>query len=436
MSLCTFPLFPLSASLTRRFRHNGKYARLPLLIIPVIFLLTACGSNSNTSRGATEPQQTNRDCPPCPACPSPPESPPEKIAQQIPPRLIQAHWSDLPGWAEDETANAWPALLQSCDIKTHTSAPWQTACQAARQLGYHPDSTAVRDFFEKHFTPWQGLDANNGASGLATGYYEPLIKGSLSRNQTYHWPVYGVPDDMITIDLTDAYPELKQKRLRGRLSGEQKIIPYWTRGQINQMQDLPAPVLLWAADPIDLFFMQVQGSGQVELPDGKRIRLGYADQNGHPYHSIGKWLIDQGALQLHQASMQGIKQWAQQNPQRLPELLAANPSYIFFREMPSGNQGPVGAQGVPLTPGRSIAVDPAFTELGTPVFLSTTFPLTDSPMQRLVVAQDTGSAIKGLLRADFFWGFGEEAGIQAGKMKQPVQMWFMFPNGIQPDLAK
>jgi membrane-bound lytic murein transglycosylase A len=191
-------------------------------------------------------------------------------------------------------------------------------------------------------------------------------------------------------------------------------------------------VLFWAENAVDLFFLHVQGSGQVELPDGERARVGYADQNGHPYASIGRWLIDQGEMTLEQVSMQGIRDWARRNPERLGEMLEANPSYVFFRELPLTGGGPLGALGVPLTPGRSIAIDPRHIPQGVPVFLSTTYPLSERPLRRLMMAQDTGSAIRGVVRADFYWGTGREAGERAGRMKQQGRMWALLPRGMTP----
>ena len=187
--------------------------------------------------------------------------------------------------------------------------------------------------------------------------------------------------------------------------------------------------LLWVNDPIEAFFLEVQGSGRVELDSGETIRVNYADQNGHPYQSIGRWLIDHGEIKADQASMQGIKAWARANPARLKELLGQNPSYVFFREQAVGDPalGPLGAQGVALTPERSIAIDPAFIPLGAPVFMATTFPNSDQPLERLVVAQDTGGAIRGPVRADYFWGFGADAGALAGRMRQSLKMWVLLP---------
>jgi membrane-bound lytic murein transglycosylase A len=234
--------------------------------------------------------------------------------------------------------------------------------------------------------------------------------------------------------LGDLYPELKHMRLRGRLEGR-KLIPYYTRAEWETQESKRSP-MLWIDDPIDFFFLQIQGSGQVRLPDGSRVRLNYADQNGHPYRSIGKWLIDQGELKTGEASMQGIKNWVRANPKRRAELLNANPSVVFFRELPVEGSGPPGALAVPLTPERSIAVDPRHIPLGAPVWLATTRPNSDQPLVRLMLAQDTGGAIRGPVRADFYWGTGDEAGALAGRMRQQGRMWVLLPRGHQPENAE
>ncbi|AYH42528.1 transglycosylase [Azoarcus sp. DN11] len=341
--------------------------------------------------------------------------------------MHRASWNELPDWHNDDLAQAWPALRQSC--KALAKQPrWQRACDEAQRLGETPNAGVIRQFIERRFSPWAVRNPDGSADGLITGYYEPVIKGNRTRSERFAWPVHGVPSDMLTIDFGDLYPDLRGQRLRGRLVGN-KVVPYWTRAELDRMQDRsPAPTLLWAADPIDLFFLQVQGSGRVELPDGSQIRIGYADQNGHPYQSIGRWLVNQGELPLEKASMDGIKSWAKANPGRLAELLHSNPSYVFFKEMPASNGGPTGALGVPLTAGRSLAVDPRTIPLGAPVFLATTTPNSDRPLRRLMLAQDTGGAIKGAVRADFFWGPGPDAGIQAGRMRQQGQLWVILPN--------
>jgi membrane-bound lytic murein transglycosylase A len=245
--------------------------------------------------------------------------------------------------------------------------------------------------------------------------------------------VLGVPPDLLTIDLSEVVPDLKNMRLRGRLQGN-KVVPYYSRAEIVAHEnDFADRVLLWVDDAVELFFLQIQGSGRVKLPDGKLVRIGYADQNGHPYRSVGRVLIDRGELTLDQASMQGIQAWARANPDKLNELLNNNPSYVFFREVQSsGNEGPQGALGVPLTAERSIAVDARSVPLGAPVFLSTKQPNTGMPLNRLMLAQDTGGAISGVVRADFFWGFGAEAGNRAGRMKHDGEMWVLLPPGIAP----
>lgn len=299
-------------------------------------------------------------------------------------------------------------------------------CDEARQVDAMNDAN-VRVFFERNFQAFQSANDDGTTEGLVTGYYEPLIKGSRTQTSRARFPIYGVPDDLVTVELAGVYPQLKNLRLRGRLAGN-KLIPYATRREIdNATVASKAKVLAWAEDAVELFFMQIQGSGRVELPDGSFMRLGYADQNGHPYKSIGKLLVERGELTLDQASMQSIKQWGVNNPDKLPALLAANPSYVFFRELPAGLPGPLGAMGVPVTPGRTIAVDPKYIPLGAPVFLTTTLPNSTTPLNRLMMAQDTGGAIRGGVRADFFWGFGAEAGEMAGKMKQKGRMWVLLP---------
>lgn len=364
---------------------------------------------------------------------APPATPPAASPQEglkpeaaSMPWLRPAAWDQLPGWREDDLAAAWPALLQTCWALRFNPA-WTSACQAAVVLPAQPDTEAVRAFFLKNFQPWQSLQPDGAQDGLVTGYYEPLLRGSRQFGYKYRYPVYGAPGDLLVVDLATLYPELKGLRLRGRLQGN-KVVPYWSREEIEAGA---APVrgkeLAWVDDPVELFFLQVQGSGRIQLENGQMMRVGYADQNGHPYRSIGKWLVDQGELTLDKASMQGIKDWARRNPDRLPALLNANPSYVFFRELNNVDGGPLGALGVPLTPERSIAVDPRFIPLGAPVWLATTRPNSSETMNRLVLSQDTGGAIRGNVRADFFWGFGDEAGKLAGAMKQKGRMWVLLP---------
>ena len=232
----------------------------------------------------------------------------------------------------------------------------------------------------------------------------------------------------MAVDLESLNPELKGLRLRGRLEGN-RVVPYWSRADIEGRSSFRAPVLAWVEDPVELFFLQIQGSGQIELDYGVRLRLGYGDQNGHPYRSMGRYLIQRGELALEQTSMQGIKAWAAANPRKLREALDSNPRYVFFRQMPDTLDGPIGTLGAPLSAGHSIAVDPRSVPLGAPVFLATTMPLSTQPLHRLVAAQDTGGAIRGAVRADFFWGTGNEAGTLAGRMRQQGRMWILWPRG-------
>lgn len=388
-------------------------------VIPPLLLLFAAGC-------AQLPQQPASSTSPCVPCK---EAEPVKPVE---PPLQAAQYSDLPGWRDDDLLPAFQAFVNQC-ASLQKRALWQSACASALQLA-NPDGGAVRSWFETQLRPWQLVNPDGNRTGLITGYYEPILQGSRTRKPPYTTAVFGVPDDLIMVDLGDLYPELKHMRLRGRIEGR-KLIPYYSRAEWSQ-QEGQRTALLWVNDPIDFFFMQIQGSGQIELDDGSRIRLNYADQNGQPYRSIGRWLIDKGELKPEQASMQGIKTWARANPKRLQELLNQNPSLVFFRELKAEGSGPQGAMGIALTPERSIAVDPRTTPLGAPVWLSTTQPNSDQLLQRLMLAQDTGGAIRGPVRADFYWGSGPTAGSQAGRMKQAGRMWVLLPLSYEPSDTK
>jgi membrane-bound lytic murein transglycosylase A len=301
------------------------------------------------------------------------------------------------------------------------------ACEEARALPAGDDA-AARAFFERAFIAYAVVAPDGTREGLVTGYYEPLLEGSRSSSARFGRPVFGLPEDLVVVDLAGQYPELRGLRLRGRLNGR-RLEPYYSRGEIDaRSAAFGAPVIAWVADPVELFFLQIQGSGQIQLETGERIRIGYAEHNGHPYRSLGRYLVERGEMTLDQASMQGIKAWAAANPGRTQEALNQNPSYVFFRELPAAG-GPLGAMGVPLEAGYSIAADPQHVPLGAPVYLATTYPLSPEPLERLVVAQDTGGAIKGAVRADFFWGTGPEAGVLAGRMRQPGRLWLLWPRG-------
>ena len=378
----------------------------------------------------------------CASTPLPPERPVPKpvppimmpppvgpVAIPAPaPALTPTTFSALPGWQQDDVRQAWPAFVASCKVLVR-KPDWQPACAAASSVDGR-DATAVRAFFEAWFVPNQLRTPDGADTGLITGYYEPMLHGARRRGGAYQTPLYQVPDDLITVDLASEYPALKGMRLRGRLVGK-KVVPYGTRAEIARA-DIPGKELLWVDDPVEAFFLEVQGSGRVQLDTGETVRIAYADQNGHPYKAIGKWLVEQGELTSSTVSAQAIKAWIVAHPQRRDELFNVNPSYVFFKEerLPDPSLGPKGALGVALTPRRSVAVDPAFIPLGAPVFLATTQAGSATPMQRLMMAQDTGGAIKGAVRADFFYGFGADAANQAGLMKQRGSVWVLLPKAI------
>lgn len=367
---------------------------------------------------------------------------PETPARALAGKFVAVEWSVLPGWREDNLDQVWKGFLNNCKglmrpVSGSLTLParaapraWQPVCAAASQWQGQPapDAAALRDFLQTQLRPWRVLDAEGRpASNTVTGYYEPIIQASKRREGVYQWPLYAPPDDLLTVDLGAVHPELAGKRVRGKLQGN-RVVPYDTRAQIAAAAN-PPPVLVWAADPVEAFFLQIQGSGRVRLPDGSMLRLAYADHNGRPYASIGKWLADKGELPLSQASMQNIKAWAQRNPGRVQEMLNANPAMVFFSEeaIVDPALGPKGAYGIPLIGQRSVAVDAAFVPLGAPLYLATTQPASSAPLRRLVFAQDTGAAIKGAARTDFYWGSGDQAGDQAGRMKQSGQMWVLWP---------
>jgi membrane-bound lytic murein transglycosylase A len=359
--------------------------------------------------------------PPQGACPCPPKPAPAAEARYEP-----VTFAALPGWTSAAAAASVRAFVAGCRNGASARA-MKSACEQARALQAGDDG-AARAFFESAFAAYAVVAPDGAREGLVTGYYEPLLEGSRSRSARFSQAVLGTPGDLVVVDLAGQYPELRGLRLRGRLNGR-RLEPYYSRGEIEARNgSFPAPVIAWVADPVELFFLQVQGSGQIQLESGERIRVGYADHNGHPYRSLGRYLADRGELPLEQTSMQNIKAWAAANPGRYQEALNQNPSYVFFRELPAAG-GPPGAMGVPLEAGYSIAVDPQYLPLGAPVFLATTHPLSPEPLERLVIAQDTGGAIRGALRADFFWGTGPEAGALAGRMRQPGRMWLLWPRG-------
>jgi membrane-bound lytic murein transglycosylase A len=379
-----------------------------LLLASLVLVLGGCV--------ATTPSTT-----PAPASTTPPKSEP------VTARYVPAQWRDLPDWPGQQLQASWRAWQVSC-TRIKARAEWRDLCAESAGIG-GSDASAMRQFFERRFTPWR-IETSTGANeGLITGYYEILMKGG-RKPAPGRVPIYGVPDDLLTIDFGDLYPELRNQRVRGRLDGN-KVVPYWNRRDIDAGRlGSQGKVLAWADDPVDAFFLQVQGSGRLRLEDGSTLRLGYANQNGHPYRAIGKWLVDQGELPREQVSMQSIREWVRTHPARRDEILQSNPSYVFFKILPASDGGPIGALNVPLTDAASIAVDPRFIPLGSPVYLATTRPDDNAPVHRLVQAQDTGGAIRGPVRADYFWGSGPAAGDLAGAMKQQGKLWLLWPKEL------
>ncbi len=404
---------------------------LPLSLGAVAILLAACTTQEQQSAPGPAPV-----IPPVkpPVVSTPPVTPPVATPAPTPeapaqppataPIFTPSTYTALPGWQRDDLRQAWPALMASCGVLAR-KPEWTAACGAARSVPA-ADASAIRTYFETWFIPNQVRMPDGADTGLITGYYEAQLRGSRTRGGAYQTPLYKVPEDLITVDLASVYPDLKGKRLRGRLVGN-KIVPYNTRADMTQA--VAGKELLYVDDPVEAFFLEVQGSGRIALDSGETVRVSYADQNGHPYKAIGRWLIDQGELTPVTATAQGIKAWIKANPNRRQELFNVNPSYVFFREerLPDPKVGPKGALNVPLTAGRSIAVDPLQLPLGAPVYLSTTQAGSEVPLQRLMMAQDTGGAIRGAVRADFFFGHGYEAMENAGRMKQRGQMWVLMP---------
>ena len=344
--------------------------------------------------------------------------------------LVKTSWTEIDSLlAEDHLNLSWPAWLRSCDALKNRES-WQDVCHEANQL-ISPSDDEIKSFFYSHFDLYQAKKDDESLEGLVTGYYQPILKGSRKKSKQYATPLYSPPSDLITVDLSEVYPDLKYMRLRGKVEGN-KLVPYLTREELAYKQDqILGNELLWVKDPVEAFFLEIQGSGVIELDSGEKIQVGYANQNGHPYRSMGRALINEGELSRHRVSMQSIKTWAKKNPKKLQKFLNANPSVVFFRELEKGLPGPLGAMGVPVTAERSVAVDRKFIPLGAPVFLSTTWPNSSKPLNQLMMAQDTGGAIGGGVRIDFYWGQGDRAGKLAGSMKQEGKVWVLLPKGFK-----
>lgn len=335
-------------------------------------------------------------------------------------------WSALPGWQEGQQAQAWPALQQGCKRLADADAHWQSICLEAERLA-SPDDVTARAFFESRFTPHKVAGEDGKRKGLITGYYEPLLEGSLARTERFRYPIYQRPENLLTVDLGALYPALHGRPVRGRLQGG-RVVPYFSRAEIdNGYAPLAGHEIAWVDDPVSLFFLHVQGSGRIRLPNGEVLAVGYADQNGHPYVSIGRRLREITGLEPEEVNLYSIRHWLEMNSEAAEDLLHSNPSYIFFSVRDSTLPGPLGSLQVPLTAERSVAVDRKYIPLGVPLWLDTSL-LKDGPAyRRLVLAQDTGGAIKGPLRVDVYFGQGVEAERLAGRMREQGRIYVLLP---------
>ncbi|MFZ4378801.1 MAG: murein transglycosylase A [Polynucleobacter sp.] len=318
-------------------------------------------------------------------------------------------WNALPGWQDDDLSQAWPSWLRSCEAlrKRNSEINWRQVCSQVASVSVK-DTKTIRRYFEDNFQAYEIRNSAGSDTGLITGYYEPVMNGSQTRTSVYSVPLYAYPN---------AWRQTRPN-------------PGPSRADLMSSGILKGSEIAWVQDPVAAAFMQIQGSGKIRLSDGRVLRLGYAGTNEQPFKSFAQWLLDRKEITRSEATMQGISQWAKRNPDRVNEMLNANPRFVFFKELPgnvSADLGPTGALNVPLTAERSIAVDLQAMPLGAPVFLATTKPLSDQALQKLVMAQDTGKAIVGGVRADYYWGSGDAAGEMAGRMKQNGKMWVLLP---------
>ena len=370
----------------------------------------------------------------------PPPPPPEKLD------LTPIAFGALAGWSDDDQAAALPALQRSCarllrqsderpvgpDAVAGTVADWRAPCgavqQATAQNSTGLDARAARALLENWFEPFRA-SGRDGPDGLFTGYYEPELQGARTRDARFHVPLMKRPDDLVMVELGDFRADWRGERIAGRVV-DGALKPYPDRRAIEQGALASRNLeLFWVEDPIDAFFLQIQGSGRIALPDGKTVRIGYAAQNGHPYVAIGRPLLERGALERGNVSLRTIRAWLVAHPDEAAGVMDLNPSYVFFREIPG--EGPVGAQGTALTAMRSLAVDPKFMPLGVPLWLDIDEPQeAGGRLRRLVIAQDTGGAIRGAVRGDLFCGTGTVAGERAGAMQQRGGYVLLLPKAV------
>lgn len=398
--------------------HGGT--RRQLITMAAAMIMAGCGTRS--ARPPAPIEEARRTGPAASSEPRREARPASSaLADSGAPRIerpastwVRARWEDLPGLQDDAVGEALAALQAGC---TRSDPAWLQACRAASGLNAR-DHAGLRRWMTDHLQPWRVEDRSGRDEGLLTGYYEPHFEARRQADREFRAPLHAPPAD------------LHQRR------------PYWTRQQLETVREAQAALrgraIAYLQDPLDVLVLQIQGSGRLTVtePDGQRrtVRLAFAAHNDHPYQSVGRWLIEKGHLSASQASWPGIREWLQRNPRRVQEVLWVNPRVVFFREEPllDPSMGPRGALGVPLTPQRSIAVDPRSIPYGSAVWMESTDPLGAAPLRRLVMAQDTGSAITGAVRADYFWGWGERAEQQAGRTRQRLRMWVLWPAGTRP----
>ena len=496
--------------------HAARLLRRSASMLAVLLTTTACAPISHWL--APTPEEAAKPEAPPPAPVSAPEPAPSAApapvlengsvagrARSFSTRLATytaASFDTLPGWGKDDFTAGWPAFLGSCQSLTRRNEAWKELCARARKVDGKSEA-AIRGFYEHEFSVYQIRDDDRRAEGVVTGYFEPEVQGSRTYSPPFVYPVYATPTDMLlldtrtlprghkgvvavraegrevqiqkglstrdmnarnlyALDLSDVEASTIDRRARLRIDGR-RLVPYYTRQEIEARGAPNAAVLAFVRDANALYELQIQGSGRIRLPNGELIRIAYAEQNGHPFRPMlahasngkSKGVRVRGAfieLQLDedddpQDVTEGVltRGFALVRPTRSGPVAVpghkppvgvhlgtgnTDPSYVFFKEEPQNMKGVVGALGVPLTAGRSIAVDPRSTPLGYPVFVSTRDPASGAPIQRLTLAQDTGGAIRGAVRADYFFGFGADAADAARRMKQRGQMWVLLPRGM------
>lgn len=333
--------------------------------------------------------------------------------------LYKTSWDQLNGFYKDNFKLSLEVFKKDCQ-RAKRYQNLKEVCENSQ------NATSGKEFFTENFTPYQLISESKDETGLITGYYEPLLFGSLTKTDKYKYPIYKTPSNLLTIDLSSVYPELKKYRLRGKVVGN-KVIPYSSREELEENEKKFLKPICYVDNKIDLFFLQIQGSGKVKLENGTLLNIGYAQQNGRAYYAVGRKLIKEGYIKKENISLQTIKTWLEQNPQKIDEILNLNDSYVFFR---NSTKSATGSLGVELVANRNLAVDRSYIPLGFPVFINTTDPITNEKIDQLMVAADTGGAIKGEIRADFFFGNSKDAEQKAGKMKQKGKLYILIPNNI------